>query len=115
MGPTHLLLQLVGISFHRNIGTLKQRFTTHLVLAASLCILESAQSSSGVFWAGASDYSMWTTLSGEVLGPRVSKREVGIPEAGAGALGSGSYLVFGASSRYSVTNVLSMGALGVKN
>lgn len=32
--------------------------------------------------------------------------------AGGGALGSGSYLVFGASSRYPVTNKLNM---GVKN
>lgn len=58
---------------------------------------------------------MWTTPSGEVLGPRVSKREVGIGQAGGGALSSGNYLVFGASSRYSVTNVLSMGAPGVKD
>lgn len=55
---------------------------------------------------------MWTTASGEVLGPRVSKREVGIGEAGGGALGGGSYLVWGGSSGYSVTDVLSMGVSG---
>lgn len=43
VGPSHFLLQWVGISFHRSIGTLKQRFTTQLVLATSFCILESAQ------------------------------------------------------------------------
>lgn len=58
---------------------------------------------------------MWTTPSGEVLGPRVSRGEVKIGNAEGGALGSGSYLVFGASSRCFVTNVLSIRALGVKN
>lgn len=45
VGPSHFLLQWVGISFHRSIGTLKRCFTTQLVLAASFCILESVQSS----------------------------------------------------------------------
>lgn len=52
MGPSHFLLQWVGISFHRSIGTLKQRFTAQSVLAASFCILEGAQSSLARVYSG---------------------------------------------------------------
>lgn len=95
------------------IGALKQCFTAHLVLAASFCVLEGAQYSLGCILGWTSAYSMWTAPCRQALASRVSKSEVGIGEAEGGVLGSRSRLVFRASSTYSVTTVLTMGALRV--